>query len=64
MKVWQVSPGSGTAVQVLDGDKKWPNMRDLAGAYFRAASNTGIYLLSQTEQTVNRVSFNGTFQQQ
>lgn len=35
-------------------------MRDLAGAYFRANSTSGLYLLSQATQNVARVDFNGT----
>eukprot|EP00873_Tetraselmis_striata_P027143 jgi/Tetstr1/447407/TSEL_034842.t1 len=61
MTVWKVSPGSGTAVAVMDGELgRWPGMRDLAGAYFRANSTSGLYLLSQATQNVARVEFNST----
>eukprot|EP00873_Tetraselmis_striata_P027141 jgi/Tetstr1/447405/TSEL_034841.t1 len=62
MQVWKVSPGSGSAVAVLDGEGSvWkPALRDLAGAYFRANSSSGLYVLSQATQNVARVSFNGT----
>eukprot|EP00873_Tetraselmis_striata_P019203 jgi/Tetstr1/439467/TSEL_027900.t1 len=61
MTVWRVSPGSGTAVAVMDGALgRWPGLRDLAGAYFRANSTSGLYLLSQATQNVARVEFNSS----
>ena len=61
MKVWMVTP-SGRATELLKGQTKFPGMRDLAGIYYDPLDSR-LFVLSQTEQKVAELSWDGEIEQ-
>eukprot|EP00192_Tetraselmis_astigmatica_P009715 CAMPEP_0117697912 /NCGR_PEP_ID=MMETSP0804-20121206/29489_1 /TAXON_ID=1074897 /ORGANISM="Tetraselmis astigmatica, Strain CCMP880" /LENGTH=809 /DNA_ID=CAMNT_0005512209 /DNA_START=415 /DNA_END=2845 /DNA_ORIENTATION=+ len=57
MRVWEVTP-FGTAKEILNGQTNFPGLRDLAGTYYALGLNR-LFVLSQTEQKVAELKWNG-----
>eukprot|EP00873_Tetraselmis_striata_P016952 jgi/Tetstr1/437216/TSEL_025946.t1 len=59
MRIWRITM-DGQATQIMNGRENWDRniVRDLAGTYFRPGDD-GLYILSQTEQTVIFMTWEG-----
>jgi len=59
MRVWRITM-EGRATQIMNGRENWDRniMRDLSGVFYKPGDN-GLYILSQTEQTVVHMTWEG-----
>lgn len=61
MKVWMITP-SGRATEMLNSQTRFPGMRDLADTYLDPLSSR-LFVVSQTEQKVAELSWDGEVKQ-